>query len=81
MSEISWQDAETRRAWTQDEVSGHIEGFGQVMRGVHGDTSESSGDTDLADLDASTDVYDDVSPPSACGSTATSASSAQKPHP
>jgi hypothetical protein len=63
MGELIRRDAETRDAWTHDEVSGNIQGFGQVVRGVHGDTSESSGDTDLPDLDAQTDVHDNVTLP------------------
>ena len=56
MGEVLQQDAETRRAWSQAEVSGHIAGFGQVVRGASGDTSSSSGDSDLPDLDSQAEV-------------------------
>ena len=62
MDEVLQRDAETRRAWSQNEVSGHIEAFGQVVRGASGDTSSSSGDSDLPDLSTPTEIYDDLLP-------------------
>ena len=54
MGQLIRQDEEIRRdwpAWPQGATSAHIEGVGQVFRGVHGDTpSESSGDDHLPGL-------------------------------